>query len=242
MFTLHYAILCTTMDLSGSSLHYTMYISYILQCYFLIVFYLQQLFQFLLSSLPAFLVFQVLFCSLYLYIVVLHPFITTLLWKCLPVHGCVFSSFLSLFWCRNLFLVQIIPFSQPIYISVYRLLFCLKILRCLCVVISWFATIAFPVSAYIDSLCARTSMLVNPQHQYIVFLKQFLKGGFYTEKIWAPPTAEITCSSKRRFLHTRKGKFLFHSLPCPYAYYPNSSAGVLRCLRKERFLHRKNQL
>ena len=97
MFTLHYAILCTTMDLSGSSLHYTMYISYILQCYFLIVFYLQQLFQFLLSSLPAFLVFQVLFCSLYLYIVVLHPFITTLLWKCLPVHGCVFSSFLSLF-------------------------------------------------------------------------------------------------------------------------------------------------
>ena len=29
---------------------------------------------------PSFLVFQVLFCSLYLYIVVLHPFITTLLW------------------------------------------------------------------------------------------------------------------------------------------------------------------
>ena len=51
-----------------------------------------------------------------------------------------------------------------------------------------------------------------------------------------------TCSNKRRFLHTQKGKFLFHSLPCPYAYYPNSSAGVFRCLRKERFLHRKNQL
>ena len=29
MFTLHYAILCTTMDLSGSSLHYAIYISYI---------------------------------------------------------------------------------------------------------------------------------------------------------------------------------------------------------------------
>ena len=40
-----------------------------------------------------------------------------------------------------------------------------------------------PVSAYIASLCARTSMLVDPQHQYIVFLKQFLKGGFYTGKI-----------------------------------------------------------
>ena len=138
--------------------------------------------------------------------------------------------------------MQIIPFSQPGYISVYRLLFHLKILRCLCVVTSWFATITFPVSAYIGSLCARTSMSVDPQHQYIVFLKQFLKGGFYTGKKRAPPAAEITRSSKRRFLHSRKGKFLFHSPPCIYAHYPNSSAGVFRCLRKERFLHRKNQL
>ena len=154
-----------------------------------------------------------LFCSLYLYIVVLHPFITTLLWQCLSVHGCVFSSFLSLFWCRNLFLVQITPFSGPSYISVYRLLFHLKILRCLCVATSWFATIIFPVSAYIGSLCARTSMPVNPQHQYIVFLKQFLKGGFYTRKKRAPPAAEITRSIKRRFLHPRKGKFMFRSPP-----------------------------
>lgn len=138
--------------------------------------------------------------------------------------------------------MQIIPFSQHSYISVYRLLFCLRILRCLCVVTSWFATITSPASAYIASLCARTSMLVDPQHQYIVFLKQFLKGGFYTGKILAPPTAEITRSSKRRFLHTRKGKFLFHSLPCLYSSYPNSSAGVFRCLCKERLLHRKNQL
>lgn len=138
--------------------------------------------------------------------------------------------------------MQIIPFSQPSYISVYRLLFCLKILRCLCVETSLFATITFPVSAYIASLCARTSMLVDLQHQYIVFLKQFLKGGFYTGKNRSPPTAEITRSNKRRFLHTRKGKFLFHSLPCLYAYYPNSSAGVFRCLCKERLLHRKNQL
>lgn len=138
--------------------------------------------------------------------------------------------------------MQIIPFSQPSYISVYRLLFCLKILRCLCVVTSWFATITFPVSAYIDSLCARISMLVDPQHQYIVFWNQFLKGGFYTGKNRAPPTAEITRSSKRRFLHSRQGKFLFYSLPCFYAHYPNSSAGVFRCLCKERLLHRKNRL
>ena len=63
---------------------------------------------------------------------------------------------------------------------------------------------------------------------------------------------------KRRFLHQKnlstscrrdhlqqqkevstlaEGKFLFHSLPCLYACYPNSSAAVFRCLRKERFLH-----
>ena len=109
--------------------------------------------------------------------------------------------------------MRITPFSKPCYISVYRLLFCLIILRCLCVVTSWFAIITFPVSAYIDSLRARTSMLVDPQHQYIVFLKQFLKGGFYTGKKRVPPTAEITRSSKRRFLHSRKGKFLFHFSP-----------------------------
>ena len=109
--------------------------------------------------------------------------------------------------------MRITPFSKPNYISVYRLLFYLKILRCLCVETSWFATITFPVSAYIASLCARTSMLVDPQHQYIVFLKQSLKGGFYTGKIWAPPAAEITCSSKRRFLHSRKGNFCFTLSP-----------------------------
>lgn len=141
------------------------------------------------------------FTSFYHYAAWVVPFCT---WLC-------FFSFLSLFWCRNLFLVQIIPFSQPSYISVYRLLFCLKILRYLCVVTSWFATITFPVSAYIDSLCARISMLVDPQHQYIVFLKHFLKGGFYTGKNRAPPAAEITCSSKRRFLHSRKGNSCFTS-------------------------------
>ena len=109
--------------------------------------------------------------------------------------------------------MQITPFSRPGYISVYRLLFRLKILRCLCVATSWFVTITFPVSAYIGSLCARTSMLADPQQQYVVFLKQFPKGGFYTGKKRAPPAAEITRSIKRRFLHTLKGKFLFHSPP-----------------------------
>ena len=113
------------------------------------------------------------FTSFYHYAALVVPFCT---WLC-------FFIFSSLFWCRNLFLVRITPFSKPCYISVYRLLFCLIILRCLCVVTSWFAIITFPVSAYIDSLRARTSMLVDPQHQYIVFLKQFLKGGFYTGKI-----------------------------------------------------------
>ena len=137
--------------------------------------------------------------------------------------------------------MQIIPFSQPSYISVYRLLFCLKILRCLCVVTSWFATITFPVSAYIDSLCARTSMLVDPQHQYIVFFKQFLKGGFYTGKFEHLLPQRSPAAAKGGF-YTRGREILVSLLPCFYAYYPNSSAGVFRCLCKERFLHRKNQL
>ena len=152
-----------------------------------------------------------------------------------------FPLFFSLFWCGNLFLVQIIPFSQPSYISVYRLLFCLKILRCLCVVTSWFATITFPVSAYIASLCARTSMLVDPQHQYIVFLNQFLKGGFYTGKFEHLLPQRSPAAAKGGF-YTREREILVSLLPCFYAYYPNSSAGVFRCLCKERFLHRKKQL
>lgn len=108
--------------------------------------------------------------------------------------------------------MQIIPFSGPGYISVYRLLFHLKILRCLCVAISWFATIPFPVSAYIGSLCARTRMSVDPQHQYIVFLKQFLKGGFYTEKKRAPPPPRSLAASKGGF-YTHGKKNLCFPLP-----------------------------
>lgn len=134
--------------------------------------------------------------------------------------------------------MRITPFSKPCYISVYRLLFCLIILRCLCVVTSWFAIITFPVSAYIDSLRARTSMLVDPQHQYIVFLKQFLKGGFYTGKFEHLLPQRSPAAAKGGF-YTRGREILVSLLPCFYAYYPNSSAGVFRCLCKERFLHRK---
>lgn len=137
--------------------------------------------------------------------------------------------------------MRITPFSKPCYISVYRLLFCLIILRCLCVVTSWFAIITFPVSAYIDSLRARTSMLVDPQHQYIVFLKQFLKGGFYTGKFEHLLPQRSPAAAKGGF-YTRGREIIVSLLPCFYAYYPNSSAGVFRCLCKERFLHRKNQL
>lgn len=94
---------------------------------------------------------------------------------------------------------------------------------------------------YSLSLCKNKYVSWSTTPIYSVF-KSISKRRFLHRKIWAPPTAEITRSSKRRFLHSRKGKFLSHSFPCPYAYYPNSSAGVFRCLRKERFLHRKNQL
>ena len=118
MFTLHYAILCTTMDLSGASLHYTIYISYILQHYFLVVFHLQRFFPFLLSSLPAFFVFQVLFSSLYLYIVVLDSFITTLLWQCLSVHGCFFLFSFALLMQKPLFSADNTFFAALLYIGI----------------------------------------------------------------------------------------------------------------------------
>lgn len=102
-------------------------------------------------------------------------------------------------------------------------------------------SIRLPASACIGLLCARKSMSVDSQHQYIVFLQQFLKRGFYTVKNGAPPTSDTTRSSKRRFLHSQKGKFLFHSPPCIYAYYSNSSVYIFHCLSKERFLHRKNR-
>lgn len=130
--------------------------------------------------------------------------------------------------------MRITPFSKPCYISVYRLLFCLIILRCLCVVTSWFAIITFPVSAYIDSLRARTSMLVNPQHQYIVFLKQFLKGGFYTGKFEHLLPQRSPAAAKGGF-YTRGREILVSLLPCFYAYYPNSSAGVSDACAKRGF-------
>ena len=138
--------------------------------------------------------------------------------------------------------MQITPSFGSFYISVYRPLFCLKILRCLCVATSWFVTITFPVSAYIGSLCARTSISVDPQHQYIVFLKQFLKGGFYTGKNeHLLPPRSLTAAKGDFYTHGMEN-FCFTLPPCRYAYYSSSSACVFHCLRKERFLHRKNQL
>lgn len=64
------------------------------------------------------------------------------------------------------------------------------------------------------SLCKNKYVSWSTTPIYSV-LKQFLKGGFYTGKIWAPPTAEITRRSKRRFLHSRKGNFCFTLSPAP---------------------------
>ena len=73
---------------------------------------------FLLSSLPAFLVFQVLFSFLYLYIVVLHPFITTLLWQCLSVHGCFFLFSFALLMQKPLFSADNSFFEAQLYIGI----------------------------------------------------------------------------------------------------------------------------
>lgn len=84
------------------------------------------------------------------------------------------------------------------------------------------------------SLCKNKYVSWSTTTIYSV-LESIPKRRFLHRKNRAPPTAEITRSNKRRFLHTRKGKFLFHSLPCLYAYYPNSSAGVSVACAKRGF-------
>ena len=65
---------------------------------------------------------------------------------------------------------------------------------------------------YSLSLCKNKYVSWSTTPIYSVF-EAISKRRFLHRKIWAPPTAEITRSSKRRFLHSRKGKFLFHFSP-----------------------------
>ena len=81
--------------------------------------------------------------------------------------------------------------------------------------VSWFATPIYSVFAAIS------------------------KRRFLHRKKLSTSTSDSTRSRKRRFLHSQKGKFLFHSPPCIYAYYSNSSVYIFHCLSKERFLHRR---
>ena len=62
------------------------------------------------------------------------------------------------------------------------------------------------------SLCKNKYVSWSTTPIYSVF-EAIPKRGFYTGKNRTPPTVEITCSNKRRFLHSRKGKFLFHFSP-----------------------------
>ena len=104
------------------------------------------------------------------------------------------------------------------------------------------------------------------RHYYISCLCLYwlaLRKNKYVSWSTTPIYSVFEAVSKRRFLHRKKsntscrrdhsqqqkevstpteGKILFHSPPCRYAYYPNSSACVFHCLRKKRFLHRKIQL
>ena len=84
-------------------------------------------------------------------------------------------------------------------------------------------------------------MLVDPQHQYIVFLNQFLKGGFYTGKFEHLLPQRSPAAAKGGFYTRRRENFCFTLPPCIYAYYSNSSVYIFHCLSKERFLHRTNR-
>ena len=55
-------------------------------------------------------------------------------------------------------------------------------------------------------------MLVDPQHQYIVFFKQFLKGGFYTGK-FEHLLPQRSPAAAKEVSTLAEGKFLFHFSP-----------------------------
>ena len=73
----------------------------------------------------------------------------------------------------------------------------------------------FPVSAYIASLCARTSMLVDPQHQYIVFLRQFLKEVSTPEKFEHFLPQRSLAAAKGGFYTRGRGNFCLTLSPAP---------------------------
>ena len=113
------------------------------------------------------------FTSFYHYAALVVPFCT---WLCFFLFSFALLMQKPLFSADNTFFEALlyIGISPIILFNNLTLFMCSNLLvrhyylSCLC---------------YIDFLCARTSMLGDPQHQYIVFLKRFLKGGFYTEKI-----------------------------------------------------------
>ena len=82
------------------------------------------------------------------------------------------------------------------------------------------------------SLCKNKYVSWSTTPIYSV-LKQSLKGGFYTGKNRAPPTAEITRSNKRRFLHSRRGNFCFTLSPASmHTILIQASAFSVACAKR----------
>ena len=111
------------------------------------------------------------------------PFITTLLCQCLSIHGCAFSSFLPLLWCRNLSLVQAAPSSEPDYISIYRLLLTfrnLTLFMCSNLLVRYY---------YLSCLC---------------LYRLALRKNKYVSWSTTPIYSVFAAISKRRFLHRKK--------------------------------------
>ena len=76
---------------------------------------------------------------------------------------------------------------------------------------------------------------------YSVFEAIFKRRFLHRKKSNTSCRRDHSQQQKEVSTHAEGGNSCF-TLPCLYAYYPNSSAGVFHCLRKERFLHRKIQL
>lgn len=241
MFTLHYAILCTTMDLSGASCitlcTYRIYYTTISSLYFICNGFSH--FYYLLSQL--FLFFKCYFL-LYIYILWFHILLSLRCFGSAFLYMAVLFlfSFALLMWKslfsadNSFFVVQLYIGISPIILFKNLTLFMCRnllvrhyYLSCLCL--------------YKLSLCKNKYVSWSTTPIYSVF-EAIPKRRFLHRKKSSTSYRRDHLQQQKEVSTLAKREILVSLLPFFYAYYPNSSAGVFRCLCKERLLHRKNQL
>ena len=172
------------------------------------------------------------FASFYHYAALVVPFCT---WLCFFLFSFALLMWKSLFSADNsFFVIQLYIGISPIILFKNLTLFMCRnllvrhyYLSCLCL--------------YSLSLCKNKYVSWSTTPIYSVF-EAISKRRFLHRKNLSTSYRRDHSQQQKEVSTLAKREILVSLLPCFYAYYPNSSAGVFRCLCKERFLHRKNQL